>query len=341
MVASCDVSVLVRVRDERDALDQLLAHLAQQTFHGSFEVVVIDNDSEDGSAHVALAHSARVFSLPRRLFTYGRAINVGVGRCRGDFIVLLSAHAWPQDKTWLQSIVEALRSSTNIDAAFCAQIPKPPIGKHEEFRFSTFSKNSYVLDGEFVCRGLEQSLSLYEASYFSNSACIIRREAMKLSPMRDLPYAEENAFALDCIMRGRVVAYLSAPAVYYKGPISWKRLYEQARRQMIAERLIEEFYGPSFALKRRRFRGAVRGAVRAISIPFMLIGISYRMLVDERYRLGSRALIYDLCAIGGVWGRLIGALTWQRYRKTMSVDQDSLQQAEAALREVGQSGLLS
>src|ERR1700719_2268664 len=83
------VSVLIRVHNEEPALRRL------------FEFLVIDNESKDESAEVAKRMGARVFTFPRSLFSYGRAINVGVRLCCGDLIVLLSAHSWPQGDDWL------------------------------------------------------------------------------------------------------------------------------------------------------------------------------------------------------------------------------------------------
>jgi glycosyltransferase involved in cell wall biosynthesis len=117
------VSVLIRVRNEEHALRQLFECLRTQKLARSFEVVVIDNESDDGSAKVARAMGARVFTLPRSLFTYGRAINVGVKLCRGDLIVLLSAHsivsraaAW-QPLTAAGSLTARAASKNNRDPA--------------------------------------------------------------------------------------------------------------------------------------------------------------------------------------------------------------------------------
>jgi glycosyltransferase involved in cell wall biosynthesis len=333
-MSNYDLSVVVRVRNERSALDRLLTCLSTQVFEGTFEVIVVDNASDDDSLRVALAHGVRVFLLPRHLFTYGRAINIGINRCRADLIVLLSAHAWPLETDWLQRMANMLRSSPNIEAAFCRQVPLRPVGNHEEMRFSGFSGPSTLMNKQVVGARLEKGFSLYQASYFSNSACIIRKAAVRLFPMRDLPYAEENAFALDCITHGRSVAYLETPAVCYSGPISLKRLYETARRQTIAEKLIEDFYGPALARKRPSAFSALRPAVNALLIPFMLVEIGYRALFDDRYRLGSRALMYDLYSIGTVWGQLVGALTWRRFGNTLAVDTEESKAADAAMREV-------
>ncbi|HXA84458.1 MAG TPA: glycosyltransferase family A protein [Candidatus Dormibacteraeota bacterium] len=102
------VSVLIRVRNEEHALRRLFECLHIQKLDRPFEVVVIDNESDDGSAKVAMAMGARVFTFPRSLFGYGRAINVGVKLCRGDLIVLLSAHSWPQGDDWLSRMVNCV-----------------------------------------------------------------------------------------------------------------------------------------------------------------------------------------------------------------------------------------
>src|SRR5207248_1196148 len=71
------ISVLIRVRNEEHALRRLIECLRIQKLDRPFEVVVIDNESDDDSAKVARSMGARVFTFPRSLFGYGRAINVG------------------------------------------------------------------------------------------------------------------------------------------------------------------------------------------------------------------------------------------------------------------------
>ena len=66
----------------------------------------------------------------------------------------------------------------------------------------------------------------------------------------------------------------------------------------------------------------------------MLVGIAYRGLFDDRYRPGSRALMYDLYSVGTVWGQLVGALTWRRFGNTLAIDTKAAQAADAAMREV-------
>src|SRR5579864_1521381 len=76
-----------------NAKDQLLRSL--QAFFASadipVEAVVVDNDSSDGSAAAVTDEvpQATVLAQPKNL-GYGRAANVGLERCQGRFILLLS-----------------------------------------------------------------------------------------------------------------------------------------------------------------------------------------------------------------------------------------------------------
>ena len=75
------------------------------------EVVVADNDSEDGSAELAVAAGARVVHEPRR--GYGSAYLAGFAGARGEFIVMLDA-----DMTYpfaeIPRFVEQLRDGAQL-----------------------------------------------------------------------------------------------------------------------------------------------------------------------------------------------------------------------------------
>jgi glycosyltransferase involved in cell wall biosynthesis len=99
------IGVIVRVRDEADALGHCLELIAAQTGAGAgAEVIVVDNDSQDGSAAVARRHGAQVVRISAGRFTFGRALNLGASVAQANLLVALSAHAFVRDPTWLERL---------------------------------------------------------------------------------------------------------------------------------------------------------------------------------------------------------------------------------------------
>ncbi len=75
------------------------------------EVIVADNDSEDGSAELAAAAGARVVHEPRR--GYGSAYLAGFAAARGEYIVMLDADmTYPFDE--IPRFVEELRDGAQL-----------------------------------------------------------------------------------------------------------------------------------------------------------------------------------------------------------------------------------
>ncbi len=85
------VSVVIPVYNERENLGKLLDELggvlAEITSH-AFEVLVVDDGSDDGSAELAAASGARVVRHPVNLGN-GAAVKRGIREARGDWILLM------------------------------------------------------------------------------------------------------------------------------------------------------------------------------------------------------------------------------------------------------------
>jgi len=98
------LSILIRNLNEAKSLEQTLLALQKQKTSFDYEVVVIDNESDDGSAEIASKMGANVFTLKRNEFTYGRALNYGISKCSSKIIVILSAHIALLNEFFLEKI---------------------------------------------------------------------------------------------------------------------------------------------------------------------------------------------------------------------------------------------
>ncbi len=322
------VSVLVRVRNEEHALRRLLECLRIQKLDRPVEVVVIDNESDDESAQVARTMGARVFTFPRSLFGYGRAINVGVKLCRGDLIVLLSAHSWPQGDDWLGLMIDGVEKN-DVAAAYCRQFADGKVCQQEKRRFKAFAQHDYKLDTETLVRRCRSGEDVYEICCFSNSAAIFRRELLLRLPFRDLPFAEDRAFVLDCVMAGHSIAYLSTASVTYRQPATFSNFYRIGWACHIAKQLIRELGSEAIGSDLRKSELG-RKVVRLLGKPLEILGRTIEALLRDRSQLG-RASLYAAFSCAMSWGCIVGELTWHRYRKTICCDSSILLTAEKSI----------
>lgn len=325
------VSVLVRVRNEEHALRRLFECLRVQKLGRPFEVVVIDNESDDGSAKVAREMGARVFTLPRSLFGYGRAINVGVKLCRGDLIVLLSAHAWPQGDDWLSRMVNSVEDR-GVAAAYCRQVADGNVCQQEKMRFNAFAEHNYQLDTGKLVQRCKSGEDVYEVCCFSNSAAIVRRDLVLRFPFRDLPFAEDRAFVLDCVMAGHSIAYLGTVSVAYGQPVTFNNFYRTGWAGNISRRLIRELGSEAMGTNLRKSE-LVRKVGRLLCRPLEIIGQIIEALLRDRSHL-RQATRYAATSCAMSLGCIVGELIWPRYRKTICCDPSVLLIAEKSIELV-------
>ncbi|HMV46440.1 MAG TPA: glycosyltransferase family 2 protein [Blastocatellia bacterium] len=112
------LSIVIRCRNEANGLRNVFAALRAQQCDFDWEVVLVDNESEDDTRRIAEEFGARIVPITRREFTYGRAINLGVRESRGELVMLLSAHALPIGSNFLTAAVAPF-DDPQVAAARC------------------------------------------------------------------------------------------------------------------------------------------------------------------------------------------------------------------------------
>jgi GT2 family glycosyltransferase len=90
--ADPNITVVVRALNEAAKLEQLFEDIDNQLFESEIELIVVDNESTDGTPEVAKAHHAEVVTLPRGSFSYPRALNVGMEAASNDLVFMTNAH---------------------------------------------------------------------------------------------------------------------------------------------------------------------------------------------------------------------------------------------------------
>jgi len=170
------VSVVIPVKDGSRYLAEVLAAVRAQAPQA--ELLVIDSGSRDESTAIARAGGATVHAIEAEEFGHGRTRNLGFSLTTGDVVCFLTQDATPEPG-WLAGLLEPF-ASEDVGVVFGPQHPRPgasPMAARQVDRFFA----QLEPDGD----------------YLSNVNAAYRRACWEEIRFRDVPYAEDQAFAAD------------------------------------------------------------------------------------------------------------------------------------------------
>lgn len=111
------VSVVIPVYNRGELLANVLAGLSRQTYDQPFDVVVVDDGSEEDIGSVVARYRdllpIRLASQPRDGFGLARARNLGIESVETDVVAFLDADCIPADE-WLASHMRWHRKASNL-----------------------------------------------------------------------------------------------------------------------------------------------------------------------------------------------------------------------------------
>lgn len=126
--APVEITVAVPVKDRREQMERCLRALLEQD-HASYEVLVLDNESTDGTAEAcrALASTGQVnVHVEVVPGTVGAVRNRGGRIARGEFIAFTDSDC-VADRSWLTAMAGALRSRERLGVVCGETRPQEPI----------------------------------------------------------------------------------------------------------------------------------------------------------------------------------------------------------------------
>jgi glycosyltransferase involved in cell wall biosynthesis len=106
-------SIVIPAYNEAAYLDAALRALQQQDFSGSYEIIVVDNNSTDETCEIAARHGVTVVREPARGVCQAR--QRGTIEARGEIVVSTDADT-TQPRDWLSRIDRQFRRSDQIVA---------------------------------------------------------------------------------------------------------------------------------------------------------------------------------------------------------------------------------
>ena len=218
-------SIVIRTLNEARHLADLLSVIARQRTDGiEIETVLIDSGSTDGTVEIAAKRGARITTISKSEFSFGRSLNRGCDYATGDILVLISGHCVPVDEHWLQRLCQPLIDG-QVAYTYGRQIGDDDSNYSERRIFAKyFPTQSAVPQPGFFCNNANSALlrSVWEQYPFDE----------------DLTGLEDMELAKRLVSAGMKIGYVSEATVFHHHQEGWGQVRRRFEREALALRSI-------------------------------------------------------------------------------------------------------
>jgi len=213
------VSIIMRSFNEAWALRDTLPILRKQDYK-SWELIVIDSGSTDGSVELIRRASPRHFiQIKPEEYNPSCVMNRGMELASSDFGIFLNADATPENSSWLSPLVHELQDPQTA-AVFGRQIPRPDC------------RAVYAHDYE-RCFGPNRESAKWE-HFFSMVSSGIRKDIWaQRGFLPKMQYSEDDEYTRWCRSQGYRIVFCPESVVMhshnYTPDQAYKRSFGEAR----------------------------------------------------------------------------------------------------------------
>lgn len=220
-------SIVIRTLNEARHLGDLLTMIARQDLGGTLdgvEVVLVDSGSTDGTLDIARAHGARIVTIAKSEFSFGRSLNRGCAAATGDILVFVSGHCVPVGTDWLAQLCAPLVAGT-VAYTYGRQIGDDDSNYSERRIFAKYFPDAPAVPQEgFFCNNANAALMarVWAGHRFDEA----------LTGLEDMDLAKRLVAA------GMRIGYVAAAPVFHHHQESWPQVRRRFEREALALRAI-------------------------------------------------------------------------------------------------------
>jgi len=204
-----NLSVIIPTYNGINELPGLLKVLASQTI--TFELIIIDSSSTDGTAEYAQKYADTFLSIPQADFDHGGTRTIAAKEASGEILVFLTQDALPVKDNSLEILIRSFGDPT-VGAAYGRQLPKTDsslFGAH--LRYFNYPDHSHIRSYE------DREKYGIKTAFLSDSFAAYRKEALqKAGCFKDgLIVGEDMYVGAKLLQHGYSIAYCAEAAVYH------------------------------------------------------------------------------------------------------------------------------
>lgn len=246
-----ELSIIIVNWNTKDILQMCIESVYKTTQNISFDIIVVDNGSTDGSAAMVQKKFPRVKLIRnKRNLGFAAANNQGIKKAQGLFILLLNSDTIILDNA-IRKTVEFMKRKSDAGAVGCKLLNPDYSLQHSCYNFYSFFKR--VIVRKFIPkffiplkyqRNLESLITSWdysevkEVDYVRGAFIMVRNEVFREVGLLDesfFMYGEEKDLCLRMKRAGwRVYFYPEAQIVHLKGTSAKKKTTEISHRIVTA-----------------------------------------------------------------------------------------------------------
>ncbi|MEI7905244.1 MAG: glycosyltransferase [Candidatus Firestonebacteria bacterium] len=205
-----EISIIVLSKNAEENIKKTLSAILSQKISKSYEVLVIDSGSTDGTIEIIKSFkSVRLVKRKPETFSHGGTRNYGGRLARASkYLVFFNGDAVPKDNRWLAPLIRNLENDKNTAGVFSRHIAR---------------EDSYIYMALDIAGGMppvktisalktlapdEKPAYLRKMMWFSTVSCAVRKSFWEKNPFRaDINMAEDQEWAKRMLEQGRSIVY--------------------------------------------------------------------------------------------------------------------------------------
>jgi glycosyltransferase involved in cell wall biosynthesis len=211
-------SIVIRAFNEEQHIGRLLTGISQQSLK-PIQVILVDSGSTDATLAIAGQYPVRVVTVSPQEFTFGRSLNRGCAEAQGEFLVFISAHAYPVYPDWLERLLQPF-ADPRVALVYGKQ------RGHERAKFSEAQQLAKLFP--------DQSVAEQRTPLCNNANAAVRRALWQQRPYNEqLPGLEDVEWAAWALHQGHLLAYAAEAEIVHVHDESLRQVYNRYRREAI------------------------------------------------------------------------------------------------------------
>jgi rhamnosyltransferase len=290
MASDPAVTLLIPTWNSGPEFPEILRRMREQRMGDSFEILVIDSGSTDGTAEFLRRQPVRLIEIPNAEFNHGLTRNLGIREARGEIVVLATQDAHPADDQWMQRLVDCF-ADPQVAGAYSRQVPRPDANPFVRDRLSNWVATAAVPRVQSVASvaefdGLPPLEKLARVAFDNVSSSVRRRVALEI-PFRERRFGEDLDWAHRALFAGHKIVFEPRSCVVHSHNNS---MWYELKRVYLDHQNLHRLFGVHTVPRQRDLVSCtVAGALHLLRV----VADDRSLTPGERLRWCARAIPYS------------------------------------------------